>query len=66
MENSPVTLEKDELIESIRYGKYDSNNAMCYPTIITNKQTYGPYGKDMSDSTVGLQIASQCNHQVSG
>ena len=33
---------------------------MCYLTILTNKQTYGPYGTDADDSTDGLQIPSGC------
>ena len=48
-------LSKDEVIETIRYGKRDYNlmhwknwvgenrTPICYPTVETNKRSYGPY-----------------------
>ena len=54
---------KDERLLQIKYGRLSTNNAMCYPSFITNKQTYGPFGKDMDTSTDGLQISSDCDHE---
>ena len=36
---------------------------MCYPSFITNKQTYGPFGADMDTSTDGLQISNDCDYE---
>ena len=47
----------------IKYGRLSTNGAMCYPTFITNKQTYGPFGADMDSSTNGLQISSDCENE---
>ena len=39
---------------------------MCYPLIITNLKTYGPYGKDADSSADGVQKTAECDNEVKG
>ena len=63
-----IEFDENESVQQIKYGRYptEHNSAMCYPLVITNLKTYGPFGEDMDLTTDGVQKTAECDNEVKG